>query len=131
MLHFAVPAGTVAAAATYASYWLTSSPIADATIEEARTAATLTLSLAGLFILHRLITPIRRNEGFLIVGLIAALGIAMVPSPWADFYALDLPPMRVSLIIVGVVAAVVTVLEIVIELVKRRQLRVTSQQPTP
>ena len=131
VLHFAVPAGTVAAAATYASYWLTSSPIADATIEEARTAATLTLSLAGLFILHRLITPIRRNEGFLIVGLIAALGIAMVPSPWADFYALDLPPMRVSLIIVGVVAAVVTVLEIVIELVKRRQLRVTSQQPTP
>ena len=39
--------------------------------------------------------------------------------------------MRVSLIIVGVVAALVTVLEIVIELVKRRQLRVTSQQPTP
>ena len=131
MLHFAVPAGTVAAAATYASYWLTSSPIADATIEEARTAATLTLSLAGLFILHRLITPIRRNEGFLIVGLVAALGIAMVPSPWAEFYALDLPPMRVSLVIVGVVAAVVIMLEFVLRLVKRRQQRATSLQAAP
>jgi len=131
VLHFAVPAGTVAAAATYASYWLTSSSIVDATIEEARTAATLTLSLAGLFILHRLITPIRRNEGFLIVGLVAALGIAMVPSPWAEFYALDLPPMRVSLVIVGVVAAVVIMLEFVLRLVKRRQQRATSLQAAP
>ncbi|MCL4116624.1 UNVERIFIED_CONTAM: hypothetical protein GTU68_028865 [Idotea baltica] len=121
VLHFAVPAGIIAALATYAAYWLTTSPVAGATIEEARTAATLTLSLVGLFILHRLITPIQGKETWLLAGLVGLLGIAMIPSPWADFYALDLPPLRTSTIIVGVVAIVVIVLELALEWGRRRQ----------
>ena len=121
VLHFSIPAGVVAATATFAAYWLTQSPLANATISEARTAATITLTLMGLFILHRLIAPATRREVALIVALSLGLAATVAPTPLADFYALDMPPLRTSAVMVGVLAVVVTVLELALSWTQRRQ----------
>ena len=126
VMHFSIPAGVFAAIATFAAYWVTQSSFGNATIAEARTAATLTLSLTGLFVLHRLVTPLRRRELLLLILLVAGLVATLVPSPLADFYALDLPPLRTTVVLVAVLLSVLAVLEVVLGWAHRRSARANT-----
>jgi cation-transporting ATPase E len=111
VMHFAVPAGIFAAATTFSTYSIVRSSLVGATLSEARTAATLALTLAGLFILHRLIRPVGWREVVLLATMLGAFAVNLVPSPLADFYALELPELKTSAIVVGVLAALIVVLE--------------------
>ena len=116
VLHFAVPSGIFAAVSTFAAYWVVRSPIGDATLEEARTAAAITLTLSGLWILYRLVRPTDRRETLLIISLLVLFIIGLVPSPLSDFYALSLPPVRTTAVLAGVLVATIALLELVLDL---------------
>lgn len=100
-LRFAVPAGLTAAMMTFVVYLATRSGPADATQAEARTAATITLTLVGFWILHRLIQPLTRSDVVLLTVLGISFVLAFLIDPVAEFYALDVPRPAVGLAIVG------------------------------
>jgi cation-transporting P-type ATPase E len=111
VLRFAIPAGVVAAAATFAAYALVlDSPYAS--FAEARTVATIVLlgtALWLLTVLARPLTPLRR-------ALIAAMGAAFVlilaiPAS-KQFFALDVPLTIVTLAAIGIVAVAGAVIEL-------------------
>lgn len=119
VMHFAVPAGIFAATTTFTTYWIVRSDTVGASLSEARTSAALALTLAGLFVLHRLIRPVRWREALLLFTMLGAFIVNLIPSPLADFYALDMPELRTSAIVVGVLAALIFVMEVVLSGVDR------------
>jgi magnesium-transporting ATPase (P-type) len=103
VLRFAVPAGLLAATATFAGYYVTRLQ-PDVGLDEARTTATIVLLAVGLLILTRLAQPLNRTRRLLIATMAAALVLAVVlPMPQA-FFALNPPPPIVVLAAIGVVA---------------------------
>lgn len=91
VLRFAVPAGTVAAAATFGGYALVLG--SGLGVGAARTTATVVLLGIGLSVLTLLMLPLRRWE----VGLVAALagtfaGLMLVPWTRSFFALTTLPP---------------------------------------
>ena len=121
VLHFSIPAGIVAAGATFTAYWTARSEFGGADLIQARTAATLSLTVVGLWVLYRLIRPLSRPTGALVGGLGVATLIALVPAPWSDFYALDLPPARTTAVLVAVLAVMLLLLQGLLELRERYQ----------
>ncbi|NNC80686.1 MAG: HAD-IC family P-type ATPase [Acidimicrobiales bacterium] len=121
VMHFAVPAGIFAAMTTFATYWIVRSDAVGASLEEARTSATLALTLAGLFVLHRLIRPVGWREVLLLTSMLGAFIVNLIPSPLADFYALNMPELQTSAIVVAVLAVLIVVLEIVLTGLDRRR----------
>jgi cation-transporting ATPase E len=110
VLRFALPAGTVAAAATFAGYALARSDPAT-TLDEARTTATLVLVAVGLEVLSILARPFSPGRGVLFATMAAALvGLLAVPAARA-FFALDVPRPLVLLAAVGIVALAVAALD--------------------
>jgi cation-transporting ATPase E len=91
VLRFAIPAGVGAAAVTLATYWLARAGPIDATLEQARTLSTFTLTTVALWILYRLMRPIDRYEALLLAGLIVALVVVGATPALRRFYALDWP----------------------------------------
>ena len=91
VLHFAVPAGLAAALATLGTYGLVRSTLVGASLGEARAAATIALTLSGLFVLYRLVHPLDGLEAGLLVALVVGFGLMLTPSPLSEFYALTLP----------------------------------------
>jgi cation-transporting ATPase E len=111
VLRFAVPAGLVAATATFAGYALASES-EDLPIEEARTTATLVLFLVALWILSILARPFNRWR----LELVAAMGgmfvvILAVPA-LRDYFELDLPSFTVTMAALGIAAIACGVLEL-------------------
>jgi magnesium-transporting ATPase (P-type) len=109
---FAVPAGFVAAAATFAGY-ATSLELDGANRVQERTTALLVLFTVAMWILVMLcrpLTPIR-------AGLVAALTVAFVPvlalAPLRRFFELQVPPIRVLLAAAAIAAAGIVALEVV------------------
>ncbi len=90
VLRFSLPAGVVAAIATFACY--ESVRAGEATLAEARTTATMTLLALGLVILLSISRPLRRWK----LGLALAMGcsyvLVMVLEAGRDFFELDSPP---------------------------------------
>ena len=90
VLRFALPAGTAAAAATFAAYEIVRR--SDATLEAARTSATLTLLGISLVILLGISRPLRPWK----VGLAGAMGawyaLTMAWSFPRDYFELVIPP---------------------------------------
>ncbi|MDH4276880.1 MAG: HAD-IC family P-type ATPase [Acidimicrobiia bacterium] len=119
VMRFAVPAGVLAASTTFAAYGAARSPLADADLDQARTAAVLTLTLTGLWILYRLVRPLNRYTAGLFVLLATGFGLAVVPSPVSDFYALPLPPLRTTAVIVGALAVTIGLVQLVLMVVNR------------
>lgn len=119
VLRFSIPAGIVAATATLAAYWGVRSPLSNADLDQARTAATITLTLTGLWVLYRLIRPVDALSGGLLVALGLGFGAILVPSPLSDFYALPLPPVRVLAVIVAVLGLIILALEGLLTVVDR------------
>ena len=94
VLRFAVPAGICAAVVTLATYWAVREGPVESSLAEARSTSTLALGLVGLWVLYRLVLPVDRTEGTLLVS-IAVLFTAVVTIPWtADLYAIEWPEWR-------------------------------------
>jgi len=108
VLTFAIPAGIAAAVATFVVYALARSELADSSLDDARSAATICLTALGLWVLSvvaRPPTPLR-------VALIAAMGggfVAVLAIPFAaDFFQVTVPPADTwATIAVGVVGGIV------------------------
>jgi cation-transporting ATPase E len=101
VLRFAIPAGVVAAAATFAAYSLARSE-PSTSLESARTVATLVLAGVALWVLSILTRPANRARQWLIASMVGLLVAALV-LPWSrDFFALNFPRPVLWLAGVGV-----------------------------
>lgn len=90
VLRFALPAGAVAAAATFGAYSMTRSE-PSTTLESARTVATLVLAGVALWVLSILARPATRARQWLIASMVGLLVAALVV-PWSrSFFALTFP----------------------------------------
>ena len=99
VLRFAVPAGLVAAAATFAAYSLARSE-PSTTLQSARTVATLVLAGVALWVLSILARPATPARQWLIASMVALLVLTLA-LPWTrSFFALELP--RPVLLLAGV-----------------------------
>lgn len=103
VLLFAVPAGLVAATATFAGYYVTRL-LPDVNRAEAQTTATLVLLSVGLLVLTRLAQPLTRARRLLIAAMATAMVLAVAVPGLRTFFALDPPPPIVVLAAIGIVA---------------------------
>ena len=101
VLRFAIPAGVVAAAATFAAYSLARSE-PTTSLASARTVATLVLAGVALWVLSILTRPATPARQWLIASMVALLVAALVV-PWSrQFFALTFPRPVLWLAGVGV-----------------------------
>ncbi len=110
VLRFAVPAGFVAAAATFAAYAVTTLET-DLGVAAARTTATVVLFGLGITVVALLALPPTRTEVLLLVAMTAAFGAVLALPPLRDFFALSTLPLLVWLsagVLVLVAAGVLT-----------------------
>ena len=91
VMRFAVPAGMLAATVTLTTYWVAKSPWVDASLNEARSVATMALSVTALWILLRLMQPLDRLDLALMGALLVSLAIVAAADPTQRFYALEWP----------------------------------------
>jgi cation-transporting ATPase E len=108
VLHFAIPAGVVAACAAMASYAV-AHYAEDVNTTEARTCATVTLMIVGLWVLNLLARPITLWRALLCGSMAAAFAIILAVPALRDFFALDLPGgiATVAAFVVAAIAGVV------------------------
>ncbi|MGZ8753813.1 MAG: HAD-IC family P-type ATPase [Acidimicrobiia bacterium] len=103
VMSFAVPAGTLAAFATFAAYNLTLAE--EVPLLEARTVATLVLSGMGFFALLIVSRPLTAMRRVLIGGMILSLVLIVVIPTGREFYAIELPRLVILLAAGGIVGA--------------------------
>jgi cation-transporting P-type ATPase E len=103
VLRFALPAGAVAAAATFAAYALVRGH-EEVDLAEARTTATIVLFSVGLWVLAILARPATRARRVLVASMGAAFLVVLTLPPLRRFFSFELPSPAVSL---GAVAVVV------------------------
>src|SRR5262249_36582585 len=111
VLRFAVRAGLVAAAATFTAYAFARGTY-DASLAEARTAATITLVAVGLWILGLLARPFTMWRALLVGAMAAAFAGALAIPAVRDFFALDVPPLDLDLVIAVIVVIANAILEL-------------------
>jgi cation-transporting ATPase E len=103
VLRFTVPAGTLAAVATFLGYQLaTRTP--GVTIPEAQTTAVMTLMWVGLLVLSIVAAPLNAWRLTLVWAMGLAAVIAFVWPVTEEFFALDPPPPTVWLASIGIAA---------------------------
>jgi len=105
ILAFAVPAGLLAAAGTFATYALARGPFGT-TLIVAQTTATVVLFAIGLVILAAIASPLTALRLWLVAAMGAAFLVVLAIPSLREFFALSLPPMIVWLA-TGVLAAAV------------------------
>jgi cation-transporting ATPase E len=110
VLRFSIPAGFVAAAATFAGYWIARS--GEVSTPEAQTCATIVLFCVGLWILALLARPMTSVRIMLLVAMGVAFAAALSISGIRHFFALNAPPGDVLLSMAVVVGAAGFVLEV-------------------
>jgi len=111
VLRFTIPAGFVAAAATFGAYSLARVQN-DVSLDESRTTAALVLMTIGLWILLILARPLTAWRVLLIVGMVGAFVLALAVPGARDFYALDLPAATVLAEAAAIAAGAVALLEV-------------------
>jgi cation-transporting ATPase E len=105
---FTIPAGFVAAGATFGAYALAREQ-PGVSLDEARTTAALVLLVIGLWVLVILARPLTPWRGLLMGAMVAAFALALLVPAGRDFYALELPRETV-LVEVAVIAGGAAVL---------------------
>lgn len=103
VVKFAFPAGATAAVAVLVVYFWSRS-IGGVSQTQEQTAATLALLGVGLLLLVRLTRTLPSWRWYLVGAMAACVAGAMVLPPVKKFFALDLPPSPVMLVIAAVVA---------------------------
>ncbi|HYM96611.1 MAG TPA: HAD-IC family P-type ATPase [Candidatus Sulfotelmatobacter sp.] len=111
VLRFSIPAGLVAAGATFGAYALVlDSPLAS--FSEAQTMATIVLVGTGLWLLSVLARPFNPWKIVLIGTMVAACVLVLAMPATRRFFALDIPSPLVTLAALGIVALAGTVIEV-------------------
>jgi magnesium-transporting ATPase (P-type) len=110
VMRFAVPAGVVAAAATFAAYTLAVQE-SNVSISEERTVATVVIAAIGLWILARLARPLTKGRRGLLVAMVAGLATMLVLPPVRELFDLDFPRPIVAMSAVGIIAVAFLCLE--------------------
>jgi len=111
VMRFAVPAGLVAGAATFAAYALAVNE-PNISVSEERTVATIVIAAIGLWILARLARPLTARRRALLVAMTGGLLIAFLLPSLRALLDLDLPRPLVALAAVGIVALAFLGLEV-------------------
>ncbi|MBC7292345.1 MAG: cation-translocating P-type ATPase, partial [Actinotalea sp.] len=112
VLRFAVPAGLVAAAATFTAYALATGP-ADGGVPVARTAATVALFGAGTTVLVLLARPWSAGRAVLVATMVVTFVTLLAVPAARAFFALTPLPRGVSLA-TGLVISVAALLLVVV-----------------
>ena len=105
VLRFTVPAGTLAAVATFLGYVLARDE-AGVTLAQARTTATMVLCWIGFLVLSIIAAPLTRPRLVLVWSMAAAFIVAMLVPGSRTFFALTPPPLLVWLAAFGIAALV-------------------------
>jgi cation-transporting ATPase E len=111
VLRNAVPAGAVAATATFVTYTYTYR-VEHLPTDEARTSATITLLIVGFWVLNLLARPITPVRALLIGTLVAAFLVILAVPFLRDFFALEVPTGTSLAVALGVGAVGAGLLEI-------------------
>ncbi len=109
VLRLALPAGSLAAAGTFAGYALARSR-ADLSLDQARTTATVTLVGIGLFVLLRLARPLTMWRAMLVLGMAGLFAFILALPSGRTFFALSLPPPGVAAVAAAIVATIAAVM---------------------
>jgi cation-transporting ATPase E len=104
VLRFAVPAGLVAAAATFAAYSIVRNHEA-VNLTEARTTATMVLFSVGLWVLAILARPATLARRVLVLSMGSAFLAVLAVPQLREFFEFDVPSLWMSLSAVAVVVA--------------------------
>jgi cation-transporting ATPase E len=105
VLRFTIPAGTLAAVATFLGYVLARDE-AGITLAEARTTATMVLLWIGFLVLSVIAAPLTTWRLALVWAMPALFALTMVVPFAKKFFALDPPPLIVWLAAFGIAAIV-------------------------
>ena len=103
VIHFAIPAGLIAAAAALTTFFLTRAE-PDTTLTQARTAATVCLLGVGLGILIRLTGSLPAWRWALVGAMGAALAAVLFIPALSTYFELAFPPARQWLVVFGCIA---------------------------
>ena len=114
---FAVPAGTVAAVATFSGYAIAGQEAGVSLVQE-RTCAVIVLFLVALWVLVILARPLNEWKAALLGAMAAAFLVALATPGIREAFDMKLPPLVVTLAVIGVAAIAVAVLELSWELVE-------------
>lgn len=101
VLHFTVPAGVLAAIATFAAFAVALSYL-HGTLDQARTAATVTLCAVALWILAQLARPLSASRLGIVVGMATAFAAVIVVARLRTFFAIEVLPVRIWLGVAGI-----------------------------
>ncbi len=110
VLRFAVPAGVVAGAGTFAAYALAVNE-RDISISEERTVATVVIAAIGLWVLARLARPLTGARMSLVVGMALGMAVVLLVPAARLFFDLDFPRVIVIFAATGIVSLAVLSLE--------------------
>jgi cation-transporting P-type ATPase E len=105
VLRFTIPAGSLAAIATFLGYVLAKQE-PGVTLPEARTAATMVLLYIGFLVLTIIAAPLTTWRLALVWAMPALFGLAMAIPAAREFFALYPPPLIVWLASFGIAALV-------------------------
>ncbi|MEO7555117.1 MAG: HAD-IC family P-type ATPase, partial [Acidimicrobiales bacterium] len=111
VLRFAIPAGAIAAAATFTGYAVARTE-ATSELADARTAAAITLFGVTWWVLALLARPLTMLRRVLLGSMVLAFALALSVPSLQTFYALDPPSPLVFFACLGVVAISDALLEI-------------------
>src|SRR5215213_6911249 len=110
-LAFAVPAGLTAALGTLVAYQI--ADVANVPQDEARTAATLALAGLGLVVLALAARPLSASRRLLVAAMAGGFVVVLLVPFLRRFFALDLPPLPVTLSAISVAAVLGGILALV------------------
>gem|GEM_PF-15190 len=102
VFRLALPAGMIAFAAALTAY-LIAGGVLEATLEQARTAATLALFLTGLWVLAILARPLTLPRGALLALMAVAFAATQIVSPLRAFFAFE--PLSAAMLVASVAIA--------------------------
>ena len=109
VLAFAVPAGAVAAGATFAAYNVARQEH-GVSLPEAQTTATVVLFAVGMAVLAILARPVRGGRSVMVLALVGAFAALFLNAHVRRLFSLDVPPTIVLLAAVGVIGIAYAVL---------------------
>jgi cation-transporting P-type ATPase E len=111
VVRFAVPAGTIAAAATFCGFALARTELGVSEIEE-RTTAVIVLFLVAAWVLMILARPLTEPRVALLAAMFLAFIVALATPGIRSFFELQIPPLTLLMASVGVAAVAVGLLEL-------------------
>jgi len=110
VLGTALPAGFVAAGATFAGFEMARQE--GLTLAESRTVATLVLFGVATWILAIVARPLTRARVVLISSMIALFLLVLSSAGMREYFSLDLPRLVVCMAVIGIIAVAGALLEI-------------------